>query len=330
MPRIPEIRDPLPAHPNKFMHRLRDFIRKRGLAHATEKSYCGWVKRFIKYHHFKHPEEMNYQHVEQFLHHLAAVSDVSVNTQKSALNALAFLYKQFLRQPLGHLDITKARQQRKTPVVFSHDEALAVIGSLAHPWSLLSQLMYGAGLRVSEVIALRVRDIDFEHKIIRVEKSKGGKSRNTLLPHEAIKFLHRQLDVVSDLHNRDLRNGYGKVFINNNQLHVNLSASKEFRWQYLFPSKTLSYDMTAQCPRRHHVQIKSVQRHIKQAINSCRITKDGSPHTFRHSFATRLLEQGTNIRIVQELLGHSNVSTTQIYTHVLHENVFNIKGPLDN
>lgn len=329
MPRIPEIRNPIPAQPKKFMHRLRHFIRIKGLSHATEQSYCGWVKRFIKYNHFQRPEQMNGQHVEQFLHHLVIANNVSVNTQKSALNALAFLYNQFLQMPLGQLNITKAKKQRTPPVVFSHDEAISVIQSLTHPWNLISQLMYGAGLRVSEAVRLRIQDIDFDNKIIKVERSKGGASRNTLLPTETINLLNRQFDIVGDLHDRDLRNGFGQVFISDSRADTELKTSSEFNWQYLFPSKTMSFDLVAQCPRRHHVQIKSVQRHIKQAIKRCRITKSASPHTFRHSFATHLLEQGTNIRVVQELLGHKNVSTTQIYTHVLHKDIFKIRGPLD-
>lgn len=311
------------------MHRLRYFIRNKGFSYATEKAYCAWIKRFIKYNHFKHPEEMCFQHVEQFLHHLAVVDNVSVNTQKSALNALAFLYNQFLQQPLGQLNITKAKRQRKIPVVLSHNEAIAIIESLTQPWNLISQLMYGAGLRVSEVVALRIHDIDFENQIIKVDKGKGGKSRNTLLPNQSIKLLRRQQQIVADLHIRDLHNGLGHVYMNNKPTDNNSSASKELNWQYLFPSNTLSYDTIAQQPRRHHVQIKSVQRHIKQAISICKITKNASPHSFRHSFATQLIEQGTNIRVVQELLGHANVSTTQIYTHVLHDNLFKIKGPLD-
>ena len=311
------------------MPRLRLFIRKKGLANATEIAYCTWIKRYIKYHHYQHPVKMGDRHVEQFLHNLAVIDYVSVNTQKSALNALAFLYNQFLQQPLGNLNITKAKQQRKTPVVFSHDEAISVIDLLVHPWNLIAQLMYGAGLRVSEAVSLRVLNIDFDQNIICVQKAKGGKSRNTLLPNESIKRLRQQFDIVAVLHNRDLSAGYGQVFINQKQVDNDKSSSREFKWQYLFPAKTMSYDVIAQCPRRHHVQIKSVQRHVKQAINNARINKEASTHTFRHSFATRLLEQGTNIRVVQTLLGHANVSTTQIYTHTLYNNLFEIKGPLD-
>ena len=328
MPKIPEIRNPLPANSNKFMHRLRDFIRKKGLAHATEKSYCSWIKRYIKYHHYQHPTQMNDRHVEQFLHSLAVVNSVSVNSQKSALNALAFLYNQFLQQPLGHLNITKAKKLQKIPVVFSHNEALLVIDALLYPWRLIAQLMYGAGLRVSEAVSLRVKDIDFDENIIHIEYGKGGKSRITLLPRETKNLLRHQLEIVAEIHKSDLRRGFGQVAIN-----VSKNAkrnSSELKWQYLFPANTISYDKLAKLPRRHHLTIKSVQRHVKQAIKDSRINKDASTHTFRHSFATHLLEQGTNIRVVQKLLGHANVATTQIYTHVLHKNLFDIKSPLDD
>jgi integron integrase len=326
--RIPENRMPLPVHPNKFIHRLRAFIRKRNLSLSTEKSYVNWTKRFIKFHGMKHPDEMGPEHVEQFLHSLAVVDVVTVNTQKAALNAMAFLFNQFLAMPLGQLNITSAKRKHKVPIVFSHKEALKVIGALAPPWNLMASIMYGSGLRVSEVITLRVKDIDFDNHRLVVENGKGGKDRVTMLPTTLTEQLTHQIDVTFSVHQSDLKRGHGSAYLAE-QVSDKLSArSKEFSWQYLFPSNTLSFDLSSQLPRRHHVSEKTLQRQVKCSIIQCRLTKSGSPHTFRHSFATRLLEQGVSIRVIQELLGHASVTTTEIYTHVLHKRSLDIKSPL--
>ena len=329
MARIPENRVPIPVRPVKFIHRLRAFIRERNLSLATEKSYVSWVKRFIKFHGMRHPDELDAGHVEQFLHSLVVINVVTVNTQKAALNALAFLFNQFLGRPLGQLNITNAKLKRKVPVVFSHREALSVIDGLAQPWDLMAGIMYGSGLRVNEVITLRVKDIDFDNARIVIENAKGGKSRVTLLPEQLLSLLTHQIEMVFGAHQSDLKKGGGSAYVDERLFDKKSRQSKEFAWQYLFPANTLSYDLTNQLPRRHHVSDKSLQRQIKESIKRCRLTKCGTPHTFRHSFATRLLEQGVSIRVIQKLLGHSNVATTEIYTHVLHKHSLNIKSPLD-
>lgn len=324
-----DVRGAAPRNPVKFMDQLRLFIRGRNLAYATEKTYCLWVKRYIRFHRLKHPKDMSEMHVEQFLHHLAVVRHVSPNTQKIALNALAFLYSKFLDRPLLHLQITAARGSRRIPVVFSHEEAMAVINLLSIPWKLLAELMYGAGLRTSEAIGLRVKDIDFDQDMIIVRFGKGAKDRRTVLPNSVKLGLKQQISNAAQMHEADLANGYGEVYMPNALARKYPSAAKSFAWQYVFPSTKLSLDPRADLLRRHHVSDRALQRNVKAAIYRAKIPKHASCHTFRHSFATRLLEGGNDIRTVQELLGHTDVATTEIYTHVLHKGVLGVNSPVD-
>ena len=324
-----DVRGVLPKKPIKFMHQLRAFIRSRNLAYKTENTYCLWIKRYIFYHNKQHPKEMSASHVEQFLHHLAVVENVSIGTQKVALNALAFLYNQFLNQPLGKIYISKAKVQRRVPAVFSHKEASAVIERLSHPWQLIASIMYGGGLRTSEAISLRVKDIDFDQQMIIVRSGKGGKDRRTILPESLIDQLHEQIITVMRLHESDLANGYGEVYMPDALSRKYPFAARELAWQFLFPSYKYSRDPRSGVERRHHVYDRSLQRNVKNSIRACHIPKHANCHTFRHSFATRLLEQGNDIRTVQELLGHSNVETTEIYTHVLHKGVLGVRSPMD-
>ena len=330
MNNMENIRGNLPRTPDKFMTRLRSFIRSRNLAYKTEKTYCFWIKRYIKYHNLQQPQSMGAQHVEQFLHHLAVVSNVSLSTQKIALNSLAFLYNKFLEQPLENLQITHAKSKRRIPTVFSHKEATAVIKQLSPPWNLLAKLMYGSGLRTSEAIGLRVKDIDFEQSMIVVRFGKGNKDRRTVLPESLFDELHLQIKTVANTHNHDLQNGNGQVYMPNALGTKYSSAAKSLAWQYLFPSHKLSVDPRSKVVRRHHVHDRTLQKNVKKAIQIAQIPKHASCHTFRHSFATKLLENGNDIRTVQELLGHADVKTTEIYTHVLHKGVLGVKSPIDN
>jgi integron integrase len=326
---IDDIRQNLPAQPQKFMHRLRADIRAKNLAYKTEKTYTHWIKRYIRFHNMTQPEKMGAQHVEQFLHHLAVVENVSVSTQKTALNSLAYCYNQFLKLPLGKLNITHAKVSQRVPVVFSHKEALAIIDGLLPPWKLIAKIMYGSGLRTSEVISLRVKDIDFDQDMILVRSGKGGKDRRTVLSDSIQSELHEQILHTAKLHEADLANGFGEVYLPN-ALHKKYpSAAKELAWQYVFPSFRLSVDPRSKILRRHHVNDRTLQKNVKKAILKARITKHASCHTFRHSFATKLLEQGNDIRTVQELLGHADVKTTEIYTHVLHKGVLGVRSPID-
>lgn len=329
MASIQDNKVPIPPNPNRFIHRLRAFIRGRNLSYRTEKAYVSWIKRLIKFHGMKHPEDMNSWHVEKFLNHLAVIDDLTKNTQKAALNALAFTFNQFLEQPLGELSIAFATKERKRPIVFSHTEAIKIIDCLDPPWRLMAQLMYGSGLRISEVISLRVQDIDFGNHIINIRNSKGHKDRISILPEDSIEPLKLQLQLVRQQHTLDLSNGFGGCYLKDRKKVNRLARSKMVAWQYVFPARKLAFDLETQTKVRYHVSDKAVQRQVKFAINRSGVSKDGSPHTFRHSFATRLLESGTNIRVIQELLGHAHVSTTEIYTHVLHRDASQLSSPLD-
>lgn len=329
MPRIPENRVAIPNRPNKFIHRLRAFIRARNLSYRTEKAYVNWVKRLIKFHGMKHPEDMTSVHIEKFLNHQSVVLAVSMNTQKAALNAFSFVFNQFLQRPLGQLTIAYASRGKKLPSVFSHKEAMSIIDQLEPPWRLIAQLMYGSGLRVSEVISLRIQDINFDDFVININNGKGQKDRITLLPKGVINELKLQIDIVRQQHNLDLAKGYGFTYLEKKNNTGGKQSSSNFSLQYLFPARTMSFDIETQNRVRYHVSDKSVQRQVKFAVKRARVNKEGSPHTFRHSFATRLLENGTNIRVIQKLLGHSHVSTTEIYTHVTNKNSNTVLNPLD-
>jgi len=324
-----DVHQNLPKQSNRFMHRLRAYIRIKNLAYKTEQTYCFWIKRYIHFHQMQEPQTLTAQHVEQFLHSLAVVDNVSLSTQKIALNALAFLYNQFLEQPLGQIHITKAKVTKKIPTVFSQKEALAIINVLNDPWKLLAQLMYGSGLRTSEAIKLRVKDIDFSNQIILIRAGKGNKDRRTLLPESLHTSLKTQINLVIKVHSNDLSNGYGSVYMPKALNRKYKNGAKELAWQYIFPSEKLSRDPRGGIIRRHHVHERSLQRNVKKAIHKAQVLKHASCHTFRHSFATNLLEKGNDIRTVQELLGHANVKTTEIYTHVLHKGVLGVKSPID-
>lgn len=329
MASIPDNRIPIPAKPNKFIHRLRAFIRGRNLSYRTEKAYVSWIKRLIKFHGMKHPESMNSWHVETFLSHLAVVDDLTKNTQKAALNALSFTFNQFLKQSLGELSIAFATRDRKRPTVFSHIEAIKIIDCLDSPWRAMAQLMYGSGLRISEVISLRVQDINFDDRIVEIRGAKGQKDRVSILPEDSIESLKLQLQMVRQQHTLDLSKGFGGCYLKDRKKNDLKSRSKMLAWQYVFPARILAFDLETHTKVRYHVSDKAVQRQVKFAINRSGVMKDGSPHTFRHSFATRLLESGANIRVIQELLGHAHVSTTEIYTHVLHKDSIRVSSPLD-
>lgn len=316
MPRLEGSRVPIPTRPNKFIHRLRAGIRGRNLSVATEKSYVYWTKRLIKHYGMMHPDNMRAKHVEAFLRHLAVQRQVSINTQKAALNAFSFLFNQFLQIPLGNLELVRARRPRKRPVVFSHQEAISVIAELAYPWKLIAEFMYGSGLRVGEAVSLKVDDIDFERGLITIRNAKGNKDRITIFPTESVAATRLQIEIASQIYTSDANRESTKN-TNSPALH------------YLFPARYKSYDPLAQRAVRHHVHTKTVYRQIKYAINKSGIKKTGSPHTLRHSFATRLLETGTNIRVIQELLGHSDVTTTELYTHVLMNDSTKTVSPLD-
>lgn len=313
----------------RLIDRLRVFIRSRNLAWATEKAYVHWAKRYIYFHKKRHPEAMGAAEIEQFLTHLAVNEQAAAGTQGIALNALIFLYREFIQQPPGQLNFELARKHRRIPVVFDHVEAMAVIDQLVGGYWLMGMLMYGGGLRVMECLRLRIKDIDFAMKMIIVRDGKGGKDRRTLLPAKLIEPLKKQIERVAHLHEQDTRDGYGEVWMPHALARKYPKAAKELGWQFLFPSSNIGADPQNGVLRRHHVHPRSIQRAVGQSLRSNGITKQASCHTFRHSFATRLLESGYDIRTIQELLGHSDVATTEIYTHVLNRGPGGVLSPLD-
>lgn len=321
---------PLPDKPTRFMDQFREFLRSRHMAYRTEQTYCIWVKRYIRFHEYKHPKDLTDNDITAFLSHLVLKENVAINTQKTALNALVFLYKRFLKIDVGDLDYSSSRRERTIPTVFSHREACDVIAKLDGIYELIAKLMYGSGLRIMESVRLRVQDIDFSNQCIVVRESKGNKWRRTLLPKSTIDSLHLQIDFALALHKKDLAEGYGHVYLPRAYAKKDKGAPTSPAWQYIFPAPNRAKDPRSEMWRRHHIGERQVQRQVREAIKNCHIYKKAGCHTFRHSFATNLLRAGTDIRNIQEMLGHSNIATTQIYTHVVGIQERGVVSPVDN
>lgn len=324
-----DVPKPVSPHSTRFMDRLVVCIRSRGLAYRTEKTYCLWIKRFIRYHGYTQPEQMCPADIELFLTHLAVERSTSVNTQRTALNALVFLFREFLRQDIGELQFNHAKRPRKLPTVLSQEEAQHIIAHLSGAHRTIVQLLYGSGLRIMESVRLRVKDVDFSNGGLWVQEAKGAKSRRTLLPNRLIPILRDQVDHVAHLHNSDLKTGHGSVYLPDALARKYPNASQELAWQYLFPASNYSIDPRSGVERRHHIGEQQVQRAVKAATRCAGINKRVTCHTFRHSFATELLRRGTDLRNIQEILGHSSIETTQIYTHVVGLHERGMVSPLD-
>lgn len=324
-----DVRGNLPDNPIRLFDKLRAHMRGRQLAYKTEKTYCYWIADFIRFNNMVHPDELTPEHVDAYLSSLAIKRNCSVNSQKTALNALSYLFKRYLKRELGDLAYTPSSKHKKLPTVFSHDEAMRVISHLQGVHQVLVMLMYGSGLRVMEAVRLRVQDVDFANECLMIRESKGLKWRRTLLPKSLIEPLTIYRDIALARHKADLADGYGSVYLPN-ALNVKYpNASKEPAWQYMFPAHHLSTDPRSGVLRRHHMGEQSVQRVVKIALKEARIYKKAGCHTFRHSFATNLLRAGTDIRNIQEMLGHTDISTTQIYTHVVGVQERGVTSPLD-
>ncbi|VAW54738.1 Integron integrase IntIPac [hydrothermal vent metagenome] len=314
----------------RLLDQVRDRIQTLHYSIRTEQSYTSWIKRFIIFNNKKHPEDMGRLEIEAFLTYLAVKRNVSASTQNQALNAILFLYRQVLQVDLPWLeDVTRAKKPTRLPVVLTVIEVNAILSSLDGVRGLVAQLLYGTGMRLLECLRLRIKDIDFERKEILVRQGKGGKDRVTVLPEKVIAMLNQHLERVTVLHDKDLTNGYGCVYMPFALERKYPNACREWGWQYVFPSSKVGLDPRSNRKARHHMSSQTIQRAIKQAVRRANINKPASPHTLRHSFATHLLENGYDIRTVQELLGHKDVSTTMIYTHVLNKGGRGVKSPLD-
>ncbi len=321
---------PIDSGSKKFIPKLRLFIRKKGLAYSTEKTYLYWIIYYIRFHKMKHPEEMGSTEVDAFLSHLAVDRHVAPATQRTALNALVFMYRQFLDIDLGALQFSYAKTKTRIPVVLSHEEALSVINNLSGIYHLMGKIMYGCGLRLMECCRLRIQDIDFSMNQIVVRESKGKKQRTTVLPTSLIEPLGEQISNTKQTHDYDLSRGHGIVYLPYALSRKYKNAESEFKWQYIFPASNIAKDPRDGRIKRHHIHESWVQKNVRRAVKNTNIMKRATSHTFRHSFATRLLEQGYDLRTIQELLGHSDVSQTEIYTHVVKKGGRGVKSPLDN
>jgi len=324
-----DIRMPLQPNSPRLLDRFRWFIRQQQLALATEKTYVHWARQFIIFHKKRHPDQMGATEIDEFLSWLAITRRCSPATQSQALNALVFLYKRFLNKEIGALLFTRPAYKKRPPVVFSHEEAQSVIHSLQGSWFIMASLMYGAGLRVMECCRLRIKDVDFGMNELVVRDGKGGKDRRTVLPSSLKPLLREQVKKVLALHKEYMAKGYGSVYLPNALARKYPNAAYEPAWQFLFPSAQINVDPVTGEMRRHHVHVKGLQRAVKKAVRQADIHKNASCHTFRHSFATRLLEKGYDLRTIQELLGHSDISTTEIYTHVLNKGGRGVVSPID-
>lgn len=316
--------------PPKLLDQVRGKIRLKHYSIRTEQAYVDWIKRFILHFDKQHPRDLGATEVEAFLTHLAVVGNVAASTQNQAKSALLFLYKEVLEMELPWLDnVERAKVPKRLPVVLTREEVQAVLSRLEGIHWLIASLLYGAGLRIMEGVRLRVKDVDFSRKEILVRDGKGFKDRVTMLPQALVPQLRSHLERVRAIHVQDLQQGYGAVYMPYALDRKYPQSARDWGWQYVFPSSNLSADPRSGDVRRHHVQDQAVQRAVKQAVRDAGLVKPATPHTFRHSFATHLLEGGYDIRTVQELLGHADVSTTMIYTHVLNKGGRGVASPLD-
>jgi integron integrase len=314
----------------KLLDQVSDVARFRHLSLRTEDTYRNWIKRFILFHGKRHPRELDAEAVRSFLTHLAVNEHVAASTQNQAFNALLFLYRQVLQMDLPDIQgVERARHSRRLPVVFTKAEAQAVISQMKGARQLIAALLYGSGLRIMEAVRLRIKDVEFSRGEIIVRDGKGEQDRVTMLPRSLMHRLKSQVEAVQRLHKRDLERDYGEVYLPYALERKYKNASREFVWQYVFPAEKLSIDPRSGRIRRHHVAEQNVQRAVKVALRKAGVRKNGSCHSFRHSFATHLLENGYDIRTVQELLGHKDVRTTMIYTHVLNKGGRGVRSPLD-
>ena len=315
-----------------FLNEVRRVIRVKRLSLSTERSYLHYIIDYIYFHNKRHPEALGKAEVQAYLSHLALEKQVAASTQNVALSALLFLYTQVLDRKLGTIDAVRAKRPKRLPTVFSRDEVTRILTALErepHPYGLILSLLYGSGMRLMEGLRLRVKDVDFGYSSVTVRDGKGNKDRVTMLPESLAAPLSEQLETTRAVHVRDLQEGFGEVFMPDALARKYPNAGKSWAWQYVFPAHKRSTDPRSGKAGRHHLYEDSVQRAMKRAMKAGDVHKHGSVHTLRHSFATHLLEDGYDIRTVQELLGHKDVRTTMIYTHVLNRGGRGVRSPLD-
>ena len=314
----------------KLLESLREALHVRHYSNRTEDTYCSWVKRFVHFHKLRHPKEMGELEINLFLTHLAVSEKVSASTQNQALSALLFLYRHVIGKEVGDLGhVIRARKPIHLPVVLTRDEVKALLAQLAGDKWLMASLMYGAGLRLMECLRLRVQDIDFASNEIMVRDGKGAKDRITMLPESLKQPLSDHLKNVKRIHDKDLADGWGRVLLPGALDRKYPNAPAEWRWQWVFPQENRWTNTKTGEEGRHHIDESLIQKAVKSAAFHAQLIKRATCHTFRHSFATHLLEAGYDIRTIQELMGHKDVSTTMIYTHVLNKGGHGVKSPVD-
>jgi integron integrase len=315
----------------KLMDQVREVLRYHHYAYRTEQTYCQWILRYI--HHFggkTHPNNLGAKDVESFLSHLVTEGKVSASTQRQALNALVFLYRQVLNKPIqDEISPIRSKRQVRPPTVLTQAEVQRLLSAMQGKHALMAKLIYGGGLRLMECIRLRIKDVDFGQNLVFIRGGKGGKDRTTILPRNVSDELFTHISEGKKLHLRDIEQGFGEVCIPEALARKYPNASREISWQWVFPAKSRSIDPRSGKEMRHHVLESGLQKAVKRTGLRTKIDKKIRCHSLRHSFATHMLEQGVNIRVLQELLGHADVKTTEIYTHVMARDIRNLQSPLD-
>lgn len=327
----PSVERIVPNPKLKLMDQVREIMRLKHYAIRTERCYSEWIRRYVRFHNMRSRDDLSggEAKIELFLSDLAVNGQVAASTQNQAFNALLFLYREVLHQELANIQAVRADRPVRVPVVLAVEEARRVILAMSGAPQLVVKLLYGSGLRLLEALRLRVKDLDFEMKQLTVRDGKGSKDRYTVLPDAVMPALQEHLQMVRIIHNNDLKQGLGSVYLPGALDRKYPAAAREWRWQYVFPAGGLSVDPRSGQVRRHHIDEVMIHRAIKTAVARVGIVKRVSSHTFRHSFATHALQRGADIRTIQELLGHNDVSTTMIYTHVLRQGGSGMKSPLD-
>lgn len=315
----------------KLLEQLSETLRTQHYSYRTEETYIDWVRRYILFHKKRHPADLGAEEIRAFIVHLATERKVAASTQNQALSAILFLYRDVLHKEIDPILLSTAKRPERLPTVLTREEVIKIIAQLEGTGKLMAQLLYGSGLRLMECVRLRIKDLDFEYKTVTVRDGKGEKDRITPMPDSLILPLQRQVDRARLLHEEDLAAGFGQVYLPGALALKYPNAARELGWQFLFPAPKRSLDpRSPNVMRRHHLEPSGLQRAVKESAHKAGINKRVTCHTFRHSFATHLLQNGYDIRTVQELLGHKDVRTTMIYTHVLQRGGMAVKSPLDN